>query len=458
MKEMVTLNRKEQRRLMVLNEVEMGKVIGREAAELLDLSLRHVRRILAAYRKEGAVALAHGNRGRKPHNALDPSLRKRVLELARSSYAGCNNQHFTELLAERESIDLSRSAVRRILLKAGIRSPRKRRPPKHRSRRERYPQEGMLLQADGSHHDWLEGRGPYLSLVGAIDDATGKPPYALFREQEDAQGYFLLLRQIVAEHGIPMALYHDGHGIFERSKREPESLEEQLEGRREPTQFGRLMEELGITSITSRSPQARGRIERLWGTFQDRLVSELRIAGASTLEQANQVLWDFLPRYNQRFAVPAKEPGSAYRQPGQGFNPDEVFCFKYRRTVGRDNVVRFGEHRLQIMPTNGRLSYVRARVELHERMDGSLAVYYQGQCLATKAAPPEAPVLRARNMPRVIPNSPDAGEAAGPATRTGKALRPQSQQHKKPGPDHPWRRPFKIYINKDGDKFAEQLR
>ncbi|MCK4417627.1 MAG: hypothetical protein KAV99_05625 [Candidatus Latescibacteria bacterium] len=208
------MNRKEQRRLMVLNQVEVGKMISREAAELLDLSLRHMRRILAVYRKEGAAALAHGNRGRKPHNALDIGLKEQVLELAQSTYAGCNNQHFTELLAEREGIALSRSSVRRILLKAGIRSPRKRRPPKHRSCRERYPQEGMLLQTDGSHHDWLEGRGPYLTLIGAIDDATGKPPYAIFREQEDAQGYFLLLHQIAAE-----------YGIFERSKREPESLE-----------------------------------------------------------------------------------------------------------------------------------------------------------------------------------------------------------------------------------------
>ena len=143
-------------------------------------------------------------------------------------------------------------------------------------------------------------------------------------------------------------------------------MEEQLEGRRKPTQFGRVMEELGITSITSRSPQTRGRIERLWGTFQDRLVSELRLAGVRTLEEANQVLWDFLPRYNQRFAVPAREPGSAYRNPPEGFNSDEVFCFKYYRTVGGDNVVHFGEHRLQIMPTNGRLSYIHARVEVHE--------------------------------------------------------------------------------------------
>ena len=171
---------------MVLNQVEMGKMIGREAAELLDLSLRHVRKILAAYRKEGAAALAHGNRGRKPQHALDASLEKQVLELAQSTYAGCNNQHFTELLAEREDIILSRSSVRRILLRAGIKSPRKRRAPRHRSRRERYPREGMLLQTDGSRHDWLEGRGPYLSLIGAIDDATGIVPYALFRDEEDA--------------------------------------------------------------------------------------------------------------------------------------------------------------------------------------------------------------------------------------------------------------------------------
>jgi len=428
--------------------METGKMIGREAAELLDLSLRHVRRILAAYRKEGAAALAHGNRGRKPRHALDESLRKQVLELAQSTYAGCNNQHFTELLAEREGIAHSRSSVRRILLKAGIKSPRKRRPPKHRSRRERYPQDGMLLQIDGSRHDWLEGRGPYLTIIGAIDDATGKVPYALFREQEDAQGYSFLLRQIVASYGIPMALYHDRHGIFERSKRETESLEEQLEGRRRPTQFGRIMEELGISSITSRSPQAKGRIERLWGTFQDRLVSEFRLAGAKTLEEANRVLWDFLPRYNQRFAVLAVQAGSAYRQPEEGFIPDKVFCFKYYRTVGRDNVVRFGEHRLQIIPSNGRLSYVHARVEVHERLDGSLAVYYQEHCLATKPAPPEAPVLRARSTARVTSNMTDPAKPAMPAIIGKKTLELKAPHRTKPGPDHPWRRPFKVHIDR----------
>jgi len=428
------LNKKEQRRLVVLNQVAVGKMVGREASELRDLSLRHVRRILAAYRKEGAAALAHGNRGRMPHNALGIGLKEQVLELARSIYAGCNTQHFSELLAEREGITLSHSSLRRILLKAGIKSPRKRRPPKHRSRRERYPREGMLLQIDGSRDDWLEVRGPYLTLVGAIDDATGKVPYGLFRDQEDTQGYTLLLCQIVESHGIPQALYHDGHGIFERSQRETESLEEQLMGRRNPTQFGRIMEEMGIISITSRSPQARGRIERLWGTFQDRLVSELRLAGARSLKESNQVLWDFLPRYNWRFAVPAAQPGSAYSQPGEGFIPDEVFCFKYRRTVGPDNVMRLGEHRLQIMPTNGRRGYARARVEVHERLDGSLAVYYQGHCLATKPAPPEAPILRVRNN-RVISNTID--EFAPPVTVAKKASQPGLTHHIKPGPNHP---------------------
>ena len=446
MKETVTLNRKEQRRLMMLNKVDKGEVTGKEAAELVDLSVRHLRRILVAYRKEGAQALAHGNRGRKPCHALDENLKGQVVALAQSTYVGCNHQHFTELLAEREGITLSRSSVRRILLNAGIRSPRKRQPPKHRSRRERYPKEGMLLQIDGSRDDWLEGRGPYLTLVGAIDDATGTVPYGLFRDQEDAQGYTLLLRQIIASYGIPEALYHDGHGIFERSKREAESLEEQLMGRRKPTQFGRIMEELGIISITSCSPQAKGRIERLWGTFQDRLKSELRIAGAKTSEEANQVLWHFLPRFNQRFAVPAREPGLAYRQPPEDFKPDEIFCFKYQRTVGRDNVVRFGEHRLQLVPTNGRSSYVKAKVEVHERMDGSLAVQYKGQCLATRPAPAEAPILRVKNITRFIPGVSDSHDPTTPLA--SKTIKPKTPHPYKPAPDHPWRRSFKMYFDR----------
>ncbi len=261
-------------------------------------------------------------------------------------------------------------------------------------------------------------------MIGAIDDATGKVPHALFREQEDAQGYFLLLEHIVQKEGVPAALYHDRHSIFEMPPDKLPSIEEQLEGKRPLTQFGRLMAELGITSIPALSPQAKGRIERLWGTFQDRLVSELRLAKASTIDEANRVLWDFLPRYNQKFSVPATEPGIAYRPVEEGFVADEIFCFKHQRTVGADNVVRFARHRLQIVPTNGRASYARCRVQVHERLDRSLAVYYQGKRLTTISAPPEPAVLRAR----VKVAEPVAARIAAPAVL-----------HHRPAPDHPWR-------------------
>jgi transposase len=272
MRELVTLNREEQKRLMVLSSVGEGHVGAGEAAVGLGLSVRHVRRLLARYRKEGAAGIAHGNRGKRPYNKLDDAVRARVTELAESKYVGLNTQHLTEILAEREGLSLSRSTVRRVLLASGIRSPRKRRPPRHRSRRERRSQQGMLLQIDASNHDWLEDRGPRFCLVGAIDDATGEVPHALFRIEEDTQGYFELLEHIVATHGVPLAVYRDRHSIFEPTARHQETLEEQLAGEREPTQFGRLLKELGITSIPSHSPQRRGRVERLWGTFQDRLL------------------------------------------------------------------------------------------------------------------------------------------------------------------------------------------
>jgi hypothetical protein len=173
-------------------------------------------------------------------------------------------------------------------------------------------------------------------------------------------------------------------------------------------------------------------------------------------EEANRVLWGFLPRYNPRFVVPAAEPGSAYCKPPEDFNPDEVFCFKYQRTVGRDNTVRFGEYRLQIMPTNGRLSYVKAKVEVHEKMDGSLVVYYKGQCLATKPAPAEAPVLRARSMERVAPDTTKYRESSAIGAITRKTSESQAPRYTKAGPNHPWRRPFKVHIDR-GDKIAKQL-
>src|SRR4030042_658493 len=239
------LSRREEARLVILNKVIGRELSGRDASEVLGVSERHGWRLLAAYRREGAVALAHGNRGRQPGHTVRRDLQTRVRELVRGRYSGFNHCHLTELLAEREGIYLSRSSIRRIVISMGISSPRHRRPPKHRSRRERYPQQGMLLQIDASPHDWLEGRGPGLSLVATIDDATGEVPYALFRLEEDTQGYFQLMEHIVATHGIPLAVYRDRHSIFETPARHTAPLEETLAGRREPTQFGSLLGAVG---------------------------------------------------------------------------------------------------------------------------------------------------------------------------------------------------------------------
>lgn len=429
MEGMVTLTQDEQRRLIVLNKVGAGGLVAWQAAQVLGLSLRQVRRLIAAYRKEGAAALMHGNRGRKPPNAIEGNLRQEVVALASSKYRGFNQQHFTELLAEREGICLSRSSVRSILVGCGVKSPRERRAPRHRSRRGRYPQEGMLLQIDGSPHDWLEGRGPRMSLVGAIDDATGKVLYALFREQEDTRGYFLLLREIVGHHGIPPAIYHDRHSIFEVAPGERETIQEQLAGKTRLTQFGRLMAELGITSIAALSPQAKGRIERLWGTFQDRLVSELRLASVSTLEQANCFLEAFLSRHNTRFAVPPIQEGLAYRKAAEGLDLRAVFCLKHERVVGADNVVRFAGQRLQILPSRDRSSHARCPVEVHEALDGSLGIYYHGRYLHACPAPAEA--AKMRELVSVTAGTPH-----------------KQRQPYRPAPDHPWRRSARPHSDK----------
>jgi hypothetical protein len=329
--------------------------------------------------------------------------------LAKAKYRGFNQQHLSEKLNEKEGLPLSRSTVRRILLKEGIASPRQRRAAKHRSRRERYPRSGMLLQTDGSPHDWLEGRGPTLCLIGAIDDATNEVPYASFQPQENSAGYIRMLKSITLSHGIPLALYHDQHSIFKVNTGKVPTMEEQLAGKRPQSQLGRILEELGINSIAAKSPQAKGRVERLWGTFQDRLVSELRLAGATTEKEANRVLRQFLPDYNRRFSVQAKEPGSVYRQPKSDFKADEIFCYKYTCAVGLDNVVKLGQRRLQILPTAHRPSYARCRVQVHVGLDNTLAIYYEGQPLKTRPAPLEASALRKQSTmpsPSINPKQP----------------------------------------------------
>jgi len=393
MKEL-TLTAKEQNRLQSLNGVLEKHWPMQEAAKVMGVSERHGWRVLAAYRREGAAALAHGNRGRTPANVTPQAIRKQVISLAKGRYSGVNHTHLAELLADREGITISRSTLRRVLTEAGLPSPRRGRSPRHRYRRQRMPQEGMLLQLDGSHHRWLEDRGPWLTLLLAIDDATGTVPYALFREHEDTLGYFELLKEIVSRYGIPLGVYTDRYSIF-HVERGPNG------GTAPLTQFGRALRELGITHILAHSPEAKGRVERANGTLQDRLVAELRLSGASNITEANLVLRDFLPRFNQRFGVPTAQSGQAYHLISPETDTDGILCLKERRRVARDNTVQYRGRNLQLFPDADKVSYAGAYVEVQERLDGQILACYKGKLLTPQDAPPLAATLRtqADNIP-----------------------------------------------------------
>jgi len=418
----LSLSKQDEQRAMVLGQVSAGVLGMAEAAGLIGVGERQVRRLLAAFQREGPRGLVHGNRGRAPVHATPAAVRAQVIALASGKYEGVNHSHLAELLGEREGLEISRPTLRRILAEAGARSPRpQRRRSKHRSRRERYPQEGMLLQIDASHHHWFGTALPRVALLAVIDDATGKVPAALFQPTEDARGYMTLLRRVVIKTGVPGAIYSDRHSIFWPTN--GESLQEQLAGRRSPTQFGRAMADLGIQLIAAHSPQAKGRIERLWGTLQDRLVSELRIAGATSIEQANAVLPAFLARFNKRFAVAAETPGLAYRPRLTAAAADAVLCFKHERIVANDNVVRLDGMVFQILPGPNRLGYARATVTVRESLDARYSVYYGDRHLPAKLMP-----ARTLIVPRAIkplgPLLPVAPASSAPP----------------PAPSHPWRR------------------
>jgi transposase len=389
---------------------------------LLGVGERQARRLLKRYTADGPRGILHGNRGRQPVHAVPDEVREQVASLAAGRYEGVNHSHLAELLGEREGIVLPRSTLARILSEAGVHSPRpRRRRSRHRSRRERYPQEGMLLQTDASHHDWLQGRGPRMVLVAVIDDATSKVPAARFHMTEDTEGYFLLMRDLCRKTGVPQALYGDRHAIFWPST--GESLAEQLAGRRSPTQFGRAMAELGVQLIAAHSPQAKGRVERLWDTLQDRLVAELRLADVSSLEEANAYLPGFLARFNRSFAVPAEQPGNAYRPRLSTAVLEGVLSFKYERVVSNDNTVRVDQVVLQILPGPNRRGYSKATVTVQETLGHRFSVYFEGRMLPSKLIPVRK-LLTPKPRSRVLKS----------------ANTPTEAKVWKPAPDHPWRK------------------
>jgi hypothetical protein len=360
------------------------------------------------------AAVVHGNQGRTPRNRIDPALAERIVVLAGpgGKYQDLNICHLREMLEREEQIVIGRSTLDRLLKARGVRQKSRRGRPIHRQRRPRRVAEGMLLQIDGSPFAWLEERGPQGVLMGAVDDATGKIVSLLFRPSEDQIGYLLLLRSIAQRYGLPMSIYHDRHTIL-RSPKQP-TVEEQLAGQAPMSQIQRVMADLGIEAIPAYSPQAKGRIERLWGTLQDRLTKELRLAGITTLEAADAFLPGFIAGYNRRFAKAPDDPMDAWVPLAADFDANYHFACRETRVVSEDHCISYQGHKLQLLPAAETPNLANQRIAVHVVPEGDIHLYL-GQHRIHHLPLPEAPA--APSAPAPGPSLAKPPNPAGAARR-----------------------------------------
>jgi transposase len=435
MKEEQRVTQKDWLRIDLVQQAASGQRTAPQVAQALGLSVRQVRRLILAFRKKGAEGLIHGNRGKVSPARLAPETREEVLRLIRTEYADYNTAQLRDDLETYHGMHLSYSALYRLRREAGLASPRRHKAQAHRTRRQRAAQEGLLLQADGSPHAWLEDRGPRLTLIAYIDDATNRVVGATFREQEDVVGYLSVLQDICTTRGVPHYLYTDRHSLFGPP---PEAtIAQKLRNEPLRSQIQRVLDALGIVRIPAHSPQAKGRVERLFGTLQDRLVKELRRAGARTCAEANRVLAAYLSRFNARFARPPAEEVPAYRPWPQGLVAPRIFCLRYERTVSLDNTIAFGGLHLPLPPSPQRRHYARARVEVCLQLDGCLQVYYQEECIARFAHAPDVPVRVDQFVPATPIAYPQTALPPVPAPVVEDSV-PRTAQP--PAANHPWRR------------------
>ena len=346
------LKQKDLKRATLIEACIKGHCTIKQVALALGLSERRVKQIKKEVKENGVKSIQHGNRGRKPKNTISDETKNKILELRRSyEYEISNFKHFQELLKERESINISYSALYNILRKAGIKSPKKHRKKKLHHRRKRKEAEGMMLQADGTPFDWFENGEKY-SLHGFIDDATGKITGLYMCKNECLLGYLEVLRQTLENYGIPISLYPDKYSVFFPPKKVNDhiTIEEQLNGREKGiTQFGRIVEELGIEMFPASSPQAKGRIERLWETLQSRLSTEFRINNIKTIDEANKFLESYIEKYNSQFSVSAISTKSVYLKLLKRYDLDELLCVRFERTIDNAGVFSINNSKFQIM-------------------------------------------------------------------------------------------------------------
>lgn len=350
-----------------------GKISIAEASILLGLSERQIKRLRKGVTEKGEEAVKHGNTGKSPSTAIKGEERERIIELYKSKYYGSNFEHFTEMLEVNESISIGVTTIKRFLKASDIQSPKKKRKPKKHARRKRREHEGALVQTDATPHDFF-GTGEKYCLHGAVDDATGKIVGLHMTKHECLEGYLNIFEQMIGNFGIPASIYADRHTIFSSTAANKLTLEDELAGKQaNDTQLGRAMRELGITLIRARSPQAKGRIERLWATLQDRLVIEFRIHGVTDINAANQYLQTFIPRYNQRFAVEAVETQSMFMP--NTFDLINILCVREKRKL--DNGSAFSYYGKYFVVIGGIPPGVSIEVIAHRKL--GIFALYKGQ-------------------------------------------------------------------------------
>jgi transposase len=413
------MSKQELKRVEVLGRVKAGELSVKSAAEILQVSYRHGKRLWRRFNKKGAKGLAHGNSGKRSNHAKSKSLRQKVLRLIRQKYSGTAEERFgptlaAEHLASEDGLTMDAETLRRWMLAEGLWA-RRRKSQLHRKRRERKEHFGELVQLDGSFHEWLEGRGPGGCLMDLVDDATGTTVSCMGAEETiwAAAG---VLRKWIESYGVPKALYTDWKNVYVREQ----TGKELLSGQEPVTQFGRMCERLGIGIIAASSPQAKGRVERNHGTHQDRLVKKLRRKAIGTHEAANQFLnGEYLPEHNRRFAVEAASQEDFHsRRPGKA-ELDEVFRLEEERTIANDWVVRYRNRLLQVERAGRHHAPAKAKVTVCEWEDGRIDVRYRGSQVAWHE-------IAARPAQQPVPSV------------------PQRQTKRVPPPqEHPWRKDYR---------------
>lgn len=369
----------ERERLSLIRATVAKRLGQREAAERAGVSVRHFKRLVRAWKQHGDTGLVSRQRGSRSNNRLAEQTVERIEHLLRETYPDFGPTLAAEKLSERDGIVVSRETVRHIQIRLGLHKPKRRRLKRVFQPRIRRPRFGELVQIDGSPHDWFEGRAPRCTLIVFIDDATSRLVGLRFAPAETTEAYRATLRACILEHGRPLALYSDRHGIFRVNIKDAESGDGK-------TEFGRVVERLGIELINANTPQAKGRVERSNQTFQDRLIKEMRLAGIGSIEAANAFLPLYIAQWNERFAVPPHDPASAFRPwtktPGE---LDDVLARREERTLTKALTFSSGGTRYCI-DTRGPGTALRgAKVTLYHYADGRMDVHYKDRILAWTA-------------------------------------------------------------------------